>query len=468
MEGTARLGDDLRSFWERFRKRFRTQTRDTSEYGYHYLSGLLRMDTKRNISNIGRQTEVPKQNLHHFMSNSPWSGSAVIAQVQDEIAERPELQRGAMLVLDESADEKAGTDSVGAGRQYNGRMGTVTESQVGVFVAIAKEQSWTWVDGELYLPEAWFTEEYADKRAAVGLPVERAFATKIELGWQLIQRVKAKGLPFEAVACDDLYGRSGWLRDQMEAAGIEYYADVPRNTLVYLNKPEIGIPKPEPGQPGPKPRRKRVLSPHPYHVCDLVDHPEMRWQQVLVRPTERGNLHITFAARRVWTVRDDLSCHPEWLLIRRYANGSHSYSFSNAPADTPIEILAARKTQRYFVERTNQDNKSELGWDEFEARKWRAWQHHLALTILASWFITETKLNWVRDFSHDPALLEQFEVDVLPTLSYANVRTLLCAVLPLPQLSPSDAAALVVEHLTNRARSRRSRLKKTYSSKPPP
>ena len=31
----------------------------------------------------------------------------------------------------------------------------------------------------------------------------------------MIQWVKAQGLPFEAVACDDLYGQSTWLRDKM-------------------------------------------------------------------------------------------------------------------------------------------------------------------------------------------------------------------------------------------------------------
>jgi len=43
--------------------------------------------------------------------------------------------------------------------------------------------------------------------SAWGFPKERKFATKIELGWTMIQRVQAHGLPFEAVACDDLYGR---------------------------------------------------------------------------------------------------------------------------------------------------------------------------------------------------------------------------------------------------------------------
>ena len=43
----------------------------------------------------------------------------------------------------------------------------------------------------------------------------------------------------------------------------------------------------------------------------------------------------------------------------------------------------------------------------------------------------------------------------------ANVRELLKAVLPLQQLSPSEATRLVVQHLVNRSRSTRSRLKQS-------
>ncbi|MBK7895050.1 MAG: transposase [Anaerolineaceae bacterium] len=46
-----------------------------------------------------------------------------------------------------------------------------------------------------------------------------------------------------AVACDSHYGRSAWFRDQMSAASLEYYADVPADTKVYLQPPVIGIPQ---------------------------------------------------------------------------------------------------------------------------------------------------------------------------------------------------------------------------------
>ena len=111
------------------------------------------------------------------------------------------------------------------------------------------------------------------------------------------------------------------------------------------------------------------------------------------------------------------------------------------------------------MERTFQDVKSEAGWDELMARKYRAWMHHTALDALALWFIAETKLDWARSYPRDPRLAEQLQVKKLPALSFANVRELFQAVLPRKQLSPQQAIGLVVRHLINRSHSTQSRLK---------
>ena len=121
--------------------------------------------------------------------------------------------------------------------------------------------------------------------------------------------------------------------------------------------------------------------------------------------------------------------------------------------------MAWRKTHRYFIEGSNEDAKVEFIWGEFQTRKYRVWKHQLALTILASWFVAETRLDWQQRFEKSPDLLVQYDVDALPNLSVANVRELLRASMPLPQLSPEEAANLVVNHLVNRTRSRKSRMR---------
>jgi SRSO17 transposase len=193
-----------------------------------------------------------------------------------------------------------------------------------------------------------------------------------------------------------------------------------------------------------------------YEVQDIQQ--QLQWQTLRLRSNERGYLQAEFGRCRIWVVYGTMP-RQEWLLIRKDP-GQVTYVLSNAPENISLEIMAWRKTHRYLIERSNQDSKSEIGWDEFQARKYQAWVHQLALTILASWFVAETRLDWMERFKQDPVLLAKYEVEVLPQLSVRNVRELLRAAMPLPQLSPEEAAELVACHLVNRTRSRKSRLKK--------
>lgn len=452
LEEIEKLGERLNRFCEEYRPYLRTQTRDTSEYGFSYLKGLLRMESKRTMVNIGRETKVSSQNLHHFMSNSPWKGEELLGAVQKKVAIREELQ-GGMLLIDESAEEKSGRWSAGAGRQHNGRLGKIEMSQVGVFASIATPQVNTWIDGALFFPKHWFEEEATELRQKVGMPVERNFQTKPQLAWEIIKRVRANGVVFEGVAMDSLYGRNGELRAKLEQAGIEYYGDVPSNTKIYLCQPKLIYPKTKKGKLAKRPLILGVK----YEVQDLLYQPQLNWQRITIRPNEQGFLKADFARLPVWTIHNN-SPRREWLLIRQDTERV-TFILSNASWDTPLETMAWRKSHRYFVERSNQDAKSELGWDDFQATKYQAWLHHLALTILASWFITEVRLDWASLYHQDPLLLAHYQVDVLPFLSVPNMRTLLRAAIPLPQLSPSEAALLVSEHFVNRIRSRKSRLR---------
>ena len=465
-EAVAHLGDHLSQFWLRFRSCFTTRTRDTSEHAYDYLRAQLTMDTARNFANMDRTLNGGDgQALQHFMSNSPWSGQRVFSQIQAEIKAIPALAHGSTLILDESADEKAGTHNAGASRPYNGRLGKVDVCRVDTCLTYANGGLWAMVDGELFLPEEWFGAAFAQRRKELGIPAERRFETKIQLGLKMVKRVKGHGLPFDLLACDALYGRHSQLRADVDAEGVRYAAQVPADTHVYLSEPHVGMP-PKRGTRGRPRTRLQVLSGQaPHEVRALAQQPQTTWQQVEVRHTERGRLTADFAVRRIWTVAAGQRPRAEWLVIRRHSDGDCSYTLLNAPTDTPQAWLIAWSCRRYFTERTFEDAKTEIGWDEFQAQKYRAWEHHLALTAAALWFVAQTKFEWAQMYARDPALVHQLQVEVLPALSTANVRELLKAVLPLPQLTPTEAMDLVITHLINRARSTSSRLKSQV--KPP-
>jgi SRSO17 transposase len=467
-ETVAEVAEQLRGVWSRSRACFRTQTRETSENAWTYLRGLLTMDQERTFASIARRVEgaeTDSQRIQHFMSASPWSAQAVLEQVRAEVAATALLHAGSVLILDESADVKAGEKTAGAGRQYNGRLGKVEVSQVGTLLALANEERrfWTWIDGEVFVPERWFAPDMAKPRKHLGIPPDRQFATKIELGWRMIQRVRAAGVPFEAVLCDEWYGRSRWLRAHLDASGLLYRADVPADTLVYLTPPAFGVPTKAPEARGRAFTQPRVLDEtSPLPAAQVAALPETSFVTVPVREAERGLLADEFAARRIWTVREERLA-PEWLVIRRQqgtgTKGKRklSYALSNAAAETPLTRLAELNCLRYGMECANREAKSDLGWDDFRAQKYRAWEHHLALTILAAWFVAQTKLEWARQAPPDPALAADLGLARLPALSVANVRELLKASLPLPRLSPHQAQRLVVKHLVGRSRATASR-----------
>ena len=471
LEAVENLAERLRRIWSRFRFCFWTKTNDSGEHAYHYLRGILTMETDRNYANIARRViglDNDGQNLQHFMSDSPWSSQAVFDQIQAEICQWPELD-GGMLTVDESGDKCAGDQKAGAGRQWLGRLGKVDMGQVGVGAGYYKDGEWVMVDARLFMTEDWFDDDHAELRERWHVPDSFVYKTKIELALEMVKRAKENGLPFEVVGSDSLYGRSKEFRAELDGEDIVYMGDVPVDTPVYLEKPIVGVPETPLDKKGPPFTRWRVLSDDkPVEVRDVAKRSDTVFQTIEVRHVERGVLIHPCAARRVWTIAEEGKIREEWLFIRRESDESLSYSLSNAPDDTPLKKLALWRSWRYFAERIFQDGKSEAGWDELEACKYRAWLHHTALTALALWFVAETKLCWAKEHLRDPELVEQLEVEVLPALSVANVRELLRAVLPLKQLSPEEAAHLVVKHLVNRSRSTSCRLKKQRAGRSPP
>jgi SRSO17 transposase len=457
------LGLRLYRFWERYRHLFASRTRDTSSNAYLYVRAVLTLERERNFKNIARRLDQggDGQALQHFMSTSPWDKCAVFRQIQTDLSAIPALGQGSVVILDESADAKAGEQSAGTARQRNGRLGKVDVCQVGTYLAYANVAAnlWTLVDGELFLPEAWLMPAYADQRKACGVPAERVFQRKIDLGLQMIDRARANGLPFERVACDAFYGRDRQFRADLQAKNVLYAADIPANTRVYRQEPRVGIPRKR-HRRGPAPTRWKVLSrQRAQPVSRIARSKQTTWQHLRLRPTERGWLEADFAVERVWTITPTGQVRAEWLVIRRELNDDCAYTLLNDPPDTLAETLIAASCQRYFTERVYEDAKTDLGWAEFQALKYRAWEHHLALTALALWFVAETKWQWAQMYARDPQLRQQLEVEVLPALSTANVCELLRAVLPVPTLTPDKALQIIIRMLLDRAASTRSRLK---------
>ena len=53
--------------------------------------------------------------------------------------------------------------------------------------------------------------------------------------------------------------------------------------------------------------------------------------------------------------------------------------------------------QRYWIERSFQDNIGELGMADYQVRKYNSWYHHMALVMMAMHFILKKRLEKKED-----------------------------------------------------------------------
>jgi SRSO17 transposase len=106
--------------------------------------------------------------------------------------------------VDDPGFLKQGKASCGAGRQYTGSAGKITNCQIGVFAAYVSSKGHAFIDRALYLPKAWTDDP--TRRAAAHVPEDVTFATKPQIARGMIERVIAADVPFAWVAADSVYG----------------------------------------------------------------------------------------------------------------------------------------------------------------------------------------------------------------------------------------------------------------------
>ena len=94
----------------------------------------------------------------------------------------------------------------------------------------------------------------------------------------------------------------------------------------------------------------------------VVGLPTTVWHNLTLRPSERGRLQVEFARHTVWTVSPSGSVRQVTLLLKREPQ-TLPYSLTHAPLAT----LATRQGQRFFVERSLPDAKSEWGMADCQA-----------------------------------------------------------------------------------------------------
>jgi SRSO17 transposase len=363
-----------------------------------YLQGLLIDGERKSIEPLaGRVTlpdalavSDPDQALQQFVSQSRWDHRPVLRRYRSLLAGTFASPRG-VFVFDDVSFPKQGKCSVGVQRQYCGALGKKANCQVAVSVHYVSPMGHYPLDLRLYLPDGWLSDR--KRLDTAGVPEDqRRGLTKPQIALELLDEVRAEGLPGWAVVADAGYGVSGELRDALEARGLSYVVGVTEDFVVFTRQPRWDHPAgPAGGNGRPRTRPRPVEgSPRPTALGELAKATPLR--KVTWREGTKGKLSGRFAWLRVWPGQgwqrgECAGKGPTWLLIEEQAGGKIKYAFSNLPGGTSLIKAVRLWKSRWPVEQGYQQMKEELGLDHFEGRSWRGFHHHAALVMLAYGFL---------------------------------------------------------------------------------
>ena len=376
------------------------QRREQRYWSAEYLRGLLLDMPRKSLEPMMLTLHGADANAirakQQFVGDGAWDDQAILKRHWREVDESLG-DEDAVLTLDGSDFLKQGKESVGVKRQYCGEVGKRANCQAGVFLGYASYVGYTLLDRRLYMPTEWVADaEFAERRAKCGVPSALRFRTKPELGGDMIREVvDSQQIRARWVACDEAFGRDSGFLDDVASSGLWYFAEVPHDTRVWLERPVTTVPR-WAGR-GRKPTRER-LSSGQHEAQTVMAMAEQvlstQWQRHGIKEGSQGPMEADFWGMRVVAVRDGLPGPAIWLVLRRQlATGELKTYLCNAPPDSSLPTLARISGMRWPIETCFEQSKQYLGMSAYEVRSWRGWHHHMTLCILAHFFLVRQQVR---------------------------------------------------------------------------
>jgi SRSO17 transposase len=395
MEGTS--ADGWEAELERWLGPFlaRLRRKEQRRWAPFYLKGLILPGERKSVEPMAaRVAPADTQQLHHFVSTSPWA----TAPLEDELVKAADRLVGgpdAALVVDDTALVKQGRHSVGVKRQYCGQLGKKANCQALVSLTLARGEVPFGVALRLFLPEDWGAD--AGRRAAAGVPETVAYRPKWRIALDEIDRVLASGARFGAVLADAEYGKAAEFRHGLAERRLAYAVGILPAQKVYPVDVTLAFPA---RRPAGRPRRHPVPSAASAGAAELLEARPAAFRAVSWRTGTKGPLKAEFAALRVRVADGPVAARAQhlpgeeaWLVGEHRATGERKYYLSNLPPDATLEARAALIKARWVCEQLHQQLKDELGLDHFEGRSWRGLHHHALLCLLAFAFLQHLRLG---------------------------------------------------------------------------
>jgi SRSO17 transposase len=303
--------------------------------------------------------------MQHLLSRARVDGQRMLDTAADWAVGRLSAGQGndgsdAVMIVDETADEKSSTDCAGAARQYSGTIGGIALCQVMVTLTYAAPAGHALIGRALYLPADWAADE--ERRELAGVPDDVMFETKPQLAGRLLQHAHDQGIRAGFIAGDEVYGGLD-LRRSIREYGAGYVLAVRSNYAVTL----------------PSGRRLTVKQ-----AAGLVK-PAM-WQRMRTGSATKGARDYHWAMIEITpgdTPEGQDDGHGFLLLRRHRYTGTVSYFLCWSPAPVPLAKLVSVAVTRWKIEEDHQLTKQVSRLDSGQVTTWTSWHRWTAISLLA-------------------------------------------------------------------------------------
>ena len=221
-----------------------------------------------------------------------------------------------------------------------------------------------------------------------------------------------------------------------------YVLDVHKDELIFVTEPTFSIPE----RKGNKGRTPTKIQPYiePVQLQNYIKSlADKDFSTEKIRKTAKGwkSAKVHTATVWHWDGKEEKACK-RTLVITKSEKTKYSLSNGDKEKYTNKE-WAYFQCSRYWVERCFDDCKNELGMSGYQVTGWLAWQHHMALVMMASLYILILKLE---------------NQEEMPLLSVRDARLLVIAT----AFATQKAVDLCLEHIRIRHRHRQADIDRYY------
>lgn len=329
--------------------------REPRAHAAAYVRGLLADLPRKNCWALSEYTGQARAfGMQRLLYQAVWDEEAA-RDVVRSFALRHLAAPGAVLVFDETGQEKKGTATAGVGRQYTGTTGQVSNAVVAVYCTYASPLGHCLIDGDLYVQEHWTKDP--DRCEQAGLGRDFTFRTKTAIALEQARRAVAAGVAVDWAAGDEVYGRSSKLRGFFEEQAIGYVFAVGVN---------FHVPT------GAGPIRADLLAARTV--------PKRAWNRLSCGQGAKGPRVYDWAL-----VATDSPRHH--LLVRRSladpTDLAFFYAFVPPGRSMALTDLVKIAGIRWAVEEDFANGKDAVGLDHTQARRYRSWHRHIVLAMAA-------------------------------------------------------------------------------------